>query len=71
MATVDEDLNQLEKDIRQIKIEYEQYFGGGRARPPSDTQWRIESLVKRYSERAAQLNFGQRFRFNNLSQTWA
>lgn len=71
MATVDEDLNQLEKDVRQIKIEYEQYFGGGRPRPPSDTQWRIESLIKRYSDRVAQMNFGQRFRFNNLAQTWA
>jgi len=32
MATIDEDLSQLEKDVRQLKIEYEQYFGGGRAR---------------------------------------
>jgi len=27
-----EDLGQLEKDIRQLKIEYDQYFGGGRKR---------------------------------------
>lgn len=71
MATVDEDLNQLEKDIRQLKIEYEQYFGGGRPRPPADTVWRIEQVVKRYSEKGKQLNFAQRFRFNNLSQTYA
>ena len=71
MATVDEDLNQLEKDIRHLKIEYEQYFGGGRPRPPTDTIWRIEQMVKRYSERGGQISFGQRFRFNNLAQTYA
>jgi hypothetical protein len=71
MATVDEDLNQLERDIRQLKIEYEQYFGGGRNRPPTETVWRIEQMIKRYSERGGQINFGQRFRFNNLAQTFA
>jgi hypothetical protein len=71
MAGVDEDLNQLDKDIRALKIEFDQYFGGGRKRPPSDTQWRIEQTIKRYSERGAQMNFGQRFRFNNLTQTYA
>ena len=47
MASIDDELSQLEKDIRQLKIEYEQYFGGGRPRPPADTQWRIEQLIKR------------------------
>jgi hypothetical protein len=70
MATVDEDLGQLEKDIRQLKIEYDMYFGGGRQRPPADTQWRAEQIVKRYSERGADMNNSQRFRFNNLSQTF-
>jgi hypothetical protein len=68
MATVDEDLNQLEKDIRQLKIEYDMYFGGGRKRPPTEIQWRAEQTIKRYSERSADMNFSQRFRFNNLSQ---
>jgi hypothetical protein len=71
MATADEDLGQIEKDIRRLKIEYEQFFGGGRARPPTDTQWRLESLIRRYNERSAELSFGQRFRFNNLAQTYA
>ncbi|MCL4522631.1 MAG: hypothetical protein M1453_03585 [Acidobacteria bacterium] len=71
MATVEEDLNQLEKDIRQLKIEYDMYFGGGRKRPPQETLWRAEQMIKRYSERGASLNFSQRFRFNNLSQSFA
>jgi hypothetical protein len=71
MATIDEDLNQFERDIRQLKVEYDQYFGGGRKRPPTEIEWRIEQLVKRYSERGGQLKFSQTFRFNNLAQTYA
>jgi len=71
MATIDEELGQLERDIRQLKIEYDQFFGGGRKRPPTEIEWRIDLLVKRYAERGGELKFAQRFRFNNLSQTYA
>ncbi len=71
MATIEEDLTQLEKDVRQLKIEYEQYFGGGRSRPPADIEWRIEQMVKRYGERGAQMNFAQRFHYAGLAQTYA
>jgi hypothetical protein len=71
MATIDEELGQLERDIRQLKIEYDQYFGGGRKRPPSEIEWRIETIIKRYAERGGELKFGQRFRYNNLTQTYA
>jgi hypothetical protein len=71
MATMDDELGQLERDIRQLKIEYDQYFGGGRKRPPTEIEWRIDLIVKRYAERGGELKFAQRFRFNNLSQTYA
>jgi hypothetical protein len=71
MATIDEEMSQLEKDIRQLKIEYDQYFGGGRKRPPTEIEWRIETIIKRYGERGGEMKFGQRFRYNNLTQTYA
>jgi len=71
MATIDEELGQLERDIRQLKIEYDAFFGGGRKRPPTEIEWRCDLLVKRYSERGGDLKYGQRFRFNNLAQTYA
>jgi len=71
MATIDEELGQIERDIRQLKIEYDQYFGGGRKRPPTEIEWRIDLLMKKYSERGGDLKSGQRFRFNNLNQTYA
>ena len=71
MATIDEELAQMERDIRQLKIEYDQFFGGGRKRPPTEIEWRIEQIVKRHGERAGELKFGQRFKLNNLTQTYA
>jgi hypothetical protein len=70
-TTPEEDLVQLERDIRTLKIEYEQFFGGGRKRPPADTQWRVESLIRRYSDRSAQMSYSQRFRYTNMAQTFA
>jgi hypothetical protein len=71
MATTDEDLSQLEKDVRQLKIEYEQYFGGGKLRPPTEIEWRIETMIKRYGDRGPNMTYAQRFRYTNLTQTCA
>src|SRR5256886_5683689 len=71
MATIDEELATLDKGVRPLKVEYDQYFGGGRKRPPTEIEWRIDMMIKRYSERGGELKFAQRFRFNNLSQTYA
>jgi hypothetical protein len=71
VATIDEDLSQLEKDVRQLKIEYEQYFGGGRKRPPADIQWRIDMCLKKYGERGANMNFSQRYKYGGIAQTYA
>jgi hypothetical protein len=71
MSTIDDDLAQVEHDIRTLKIEYEQFFGGGRKRPPVDTQWRVDVFIKRYAERMAEVSLAQRFRYNNIASTYA
>jgi hypothetical protein len=68
---VDEELNQFDRDIRQLKIEYEQFFGGGKKRPPADIEWRIDVMIKRHGDRGASMNYQQRFRFSNLLQTYS
>jgi hypothetical protein len=65
--TVDEELSLLENSIRQLKIEYDVYFGGGSKKPPADTEWRVNSLLKKYSDGKG-MNFAQRFRYNSLQQ---
>ena len=69
--TIDEEFNKLEDDIRRLKIEYEVYFNGGAPRPPHDTLFRVETLIKRYSSDQSKLNFSQRFRFSALVQKYA
>lgn len=64
-ATIDEQLNRLEEEIRRLKIEFDIYFNGGSAKPPYDTKYRVETMIKRiYDVRG--MAFGQRFRYNSL-----
>jgi hypothetical protein len=68
---VDEDLDKLEESIRRLKIEYESFLGGGSPRPPNDGVFRVETTIRKYNSTLGQLNFGQRFRFNQLAQRYA
>jgi hypothetical protein len=68
--TPDEELNKLEDGIRRLKIDYEVYFNGGAKRPPTDAQWRVERLLKKYSDNSSTLNYAQRFRYNGLAQRY-
>ena len=68
--TVDEELGKLEDSLRRLKIEFDVYFNGGSPRPPTDTQWRVENLVKKLSD-SQKLTFAQRFRYNALAQRYS
>lgn len=68
--TVDEQLTKLEDALRRLKIDFDIYFNGGSPRPPTDAQWRMESLLKRLAD-TPQMTFGQRFRYNNLTQRYS
>jgi hypothetical protein len=64
-AAYDEDLDFLEDGIRRLKIEYDIYFNGHRKKPPEELRLRIEKIVRKLAE-VADMNFGQRFRYNTL-----
>jgi len=64
-AAYDEDLEFLDDGIRRLKIEYDIFFNGHRKKPPEDLRLRVEKIVRKLSE-AADMNSGQRFRFNTL-----
>ncbi|MGZ4811262.1 MAG: MXAN_5187 C-terminal domain-containing protein [Terriglobales bacterium] len=68
--TVDEELNVLEETVRKLKIEYDVYFGGGAKKPPNDTEWRVQNLIRKYSD-SSKLSFAQRFRYNGIAQRYA
>jgi hypothetical protein len=68
--TIDEELDLLDSSLRRLKIEYDVYFGGGSKKPPTDTLWRVNGLIKKYSD-SQKLNFSQRYKLNALTQRYA
>jgi hypothetical protein len=70
VLTVDEELNQLDDNVRRLKIEYDVFFGGGAKKPPADLDWRVQSVLKKYSD-GRKMSYSQRFKFNSIQQKFA
>lgn len=62
---LDRELRILEGELRQLEIEYNQYFAGRLPRPPVDTRNRVTGLVRRL-DRQHISNYAERFRFSTL-----
>lgn len=67
---IDDELNMLEDHLRRLKVEYDMYFGGGSKKPPVELEWKVKTLLKRYSD-GARMNYAQRFRYNTIQQRYA
>jgi hypothetical protein len=65
---IDQQISQLDNNLRRLKVEYEAYFSGALPRAPHDSHMRVQSAVKRLSSTQSEMNHGQRFRFNQLAQ---
>jgi hypothetical protein len=68
--TTDEELNVLETQLRRLKIEYEVYFSNPTKRPPTDIEWKVLSLLRKFSD-GGRMNFSQRYRYNEMAQRYA
>ena len=68
--SIDRDLTRLEADLKQLEAEYNMFFSGRLARPPSETRARVDALVKQF-DRAYIPNTGDRFRFSTLQSRYA
>jgi hypothetical protein len=69
-VTTDEELNVLETQLRRLKIEYEVYFSNPTKRPPTDVEWKVLSLLRKFSD-GGRMSFSQRFRYNEMAQRYA
>ena len=72
--TIDEELDLLSTNLRRLKIEYEVYFSNPSKRPPADTEWRVVTLVRKFSDGCSdgqRMNFAQRYRYNEMAQRYA
>jgi len=69
-VTTDEELNILETQLRRLKIEYEVFFSNPTKRPPTDIEWKVLSLLRKFSD-GGRMSFSQRFRYNEMAQRYA
>ncbi len=68
--TIDEELTALDSHLRRLKIEYEIYFSNPTKRPPTDIEWKVLALLRKFSD-GGRMSFSQRFRYNEMAQRYA
>lgn len=61
----DEEIQVLDAKLKQLKLDYEQYFLGSRPREPAQLRGEVQKLFTLYTQSPIQ-NTAQRFRFNSL-----
>jgi hypothetical protein len=69
-VTTDEELGVLETQLRRLKIEYEIYFSNPQKKPPTDVEWKVLSMLRKFSD-GGRMNFSQRYRYNEMAQRYA
>jgi hypothetical protein len=66
----EQQLSQLEAEIKRLEAEYNMFFAGRLPRLPWETRARVDALVKRY-DRMHIRNTAERFRFGTLQSRYA
>jgi hypothetical protein len=69
-VTIDDELNLLDSHLRRLKIEYEIYFSNPTKKPPTDIEWKVLALLRKFSD-GGRMSFTQRFRYNEMAQRYA
>jgi hypothetical protein len=69
-VTTDEELNLLDQQLRRLKIEYEIFFNNPTKRPPTEIEWKVTNLIRKFSD-SSRMSFSQRFRYNEMAQRYA
>jgi hypothetical protein len=71
VPTIDEEMTLLDSHLRRLKIEYEVYFNNPTKRPPTDLEWKVLALLRKFSDGGGRMSFSQRFRYNEIAQRYA
>ena len=69
-VTTDEELTLLDSQLRRLKIEYEIFFSNPTKRPPTDIEWKVVALLRKFSD-GGRMSFSQRYRYNEMAQRYA
>jgi hypothetical protein len=69
-VTIEEELGLLDQQLRRLKIEYDMFFNNPTKRPPTDVEWKVVSLIRKFSD-GTRMSFPQRYRYNEMAQRYA
>jgi len=71
-----EDMELLKRLMKQLEVEYEQWFSGALPKPPVESKKRVEGIIRRYNVRGPQ-NLGEaavfqmhQSKYNSYSEMW-
>lgn len=63
---IDEALDELDQNLKRLRIEYEQHFVGTLKRPPTMLQGQVQKVILQFSAQPPR-STRQKFRFNQLN----
>ena len=63
---IDEELDELEHNLKRLRVEYDQYFLGILKRPPEVLQGRVQKVIVKYANQNLRKTH-HKFRFNQLN----
>ncbi len=72
-----ENMERLDRGIRLLKVQYDQYFSGALKLPPFELRSEVEQLIRRYSHKTFEQATDRFYfnslvcRFNSFSELWA
>ena len=66
----DQQMRQLETEIRRLEAEFNMFFAGRLPRPPAETRARVAALVKKHDQTFIR-NTADRFKFESLQNRYS
>lgn len=64
-ASIEEQIDRLEEDIRRLKIDFDIYFNGGTKTPPHAARASLEARISRLNGDRT-LSYGSRYKLNTM-----
>ncbi|MCO6511759.1 MAG: hypothetical protein J5I65_13295 [Aridibacter famidurans] len=64
-ASIEEQIDRLEEDIRRLKIDFDIYFNGGTKTPPHAARASLEARISRLNGDRT-LSYGSRYKLNAM-----
>jgi hypothetical protein len=69
-VSIDDDLDLIDRSIKQLQVDWDRFFAGLEKRPPNDLKTRTETLIRRHAGGELRPN-ATRFRYQSLTARYS